>query len=295
MPQGMHIFQLIRGTSTLDISDLITWGVVQFDGFGMPPVRRITQRGPLQNGDTDVDYRIDARTIRMLVFGKNVSGNVRSLRDQLMGMLKPGNDVINLRWEQSGIVRQIDVHYSGGMNLPSTDWKEYSHNAAFEFRAADPTWYDPVGNSVQFAQVSGASGFVFPLMPSGANMFFNSTLVNVTQPIALTDANAWETFPKIIVTGPITSLVITHQQKNEKIDFGSNAIIAGETYTIDLRYGYKTIVDQNSANQISKLTTDSNLATWSLIAGNNTIQATGTSPSSATSIVIQYNQRYIGV
>ena len=33
--------------------------------WGMAPLHRITQRGPFQNGDTDVDFRLDPRIINL--------------------------------------------------------------------------------------------------------------------------------------------------------------------------------------------------------------------------------------
>jgi hypothetical protein len=88
--------------------------------------------------------------------------------------------------------------------------------------------------------------------------------------------------------------VITNGATDDKIDFTGFTIGAGVTYTIDLRYGYKTVVDHLGANQISKLSTDSDLATWGLIAGENSIGVVGTSITSATLISFQFNERFIG-
>lgn len=291
--QNGHKFEILRKTQIVDLSDLVSYGVVEFDGFGMPIVRRLTQRGPLQNGDTDVGYRLDPRVIRVLVLA--YAGNdaaIIAARAALIGLLKPGSDVISLRWTYDGVSKQIDTHYAGGMTLPSIDWKLQHHRMGFELRAADPTWYNPEGTAITFAQTGGGTGmpmpFVFPMTLGASNL-------NVTQAIDLIGANAWDTYPTIIISGPVTNLVITNLVTGDKLDFAGLTIGTGTTYTIDLRYGYKTVVDQLGANQISKLSADSDLATWVLLSGANSVRVTGTSITSDTSITFEFNERFIGV
>jgi hypothetical protein len=291
--QDGHTFEILRKAQIVDISDLVSYGVVEFDGFGMPIVRRLTQRGPLQNGDTDVGFRLDPRVLRLLVLAyAGDDAAIIAARAALIGLLKPGSDVVSLRWTYDGVSRQIDTHYAGGMTLPSLDWKLQHHRMGFELRAADPTWYDPEGTTVGFAQTGGGTGmpmpFVFPMTLGASDL-------DVTQAIDLNHANSWNTYPTITVTGPVTNLVITNGATEDKIDFTGFTIGAGVTYTIDLRYGYKTVVDHLGANQISKLSTDSDLATWGLIAGENSIGVVGTSITSATLISFQFNERFIGV
>lgn len=294
MAQNSETFQLIRGNTVLDISDLVNYHVIEFDGFGMPPVRRLTQRGPLQNGDTDVGFRLDARVMRLSVlsYGRT-SAQFHTDREMLLGLLRPGTDAVKLRWTYgSGTQRQIDFHVSGGLALGSQGFIKNNFRDVVEMRASDPTWYDPVGGSVQFAQTGGGTPFavpvVFPANFGASNLSGNAT-------INLSDANAWDTFPIIYAAGPVTNLVIVNTATGDKLDFTGSSIGGGVTYTIDLRYGYKTVIDSSAVNRISQLTSDSNIATFRLIPGVNTITVTGTSISAATNIYIQYNTRYIGV
>lgn len=291
--QNGHTFEILRKTQIVDISDMVSYGLVEFDGFGMPIVRRLTQRGPLQNGDTDVGYRLDPRVVRLLVMAyAGDDAAIIAARAALIGLLKPGSDVISIRWTYNGVSKQIDTHYAGGMTLPSIDWKLQHHRIGFELRAADPTWYNPEGTAITFAQTGGGTGmpmpFVFPMTLGASNL-------DVTQAIDLIGANAWDTYPTIIVTGPVTNLVITNLVTGDKLDFAGLTIGTGTTYTIDLRYGYKTVVDQLGANQISKLSADSDLATWVLLSGANSVRVTGTSITSSTSITFEFNERFIGV
>lgn len=294
-PNG-EAFEIMRGVTTLDISDLINYHVVEFDGFGAPPIRRLTQRGPLQNGDSDVGFRLDARTMRVSVLARaSTPAAMHTDREQLMGMLAPdpiANAPVRLRWTFQGEQRQIDCHLQDGLSLPSSQMIAQNFRDVIVLRASDPTWYDPAGSSILFAQTGGGSPWAVPVVfPTnfGASNLSGSAMVN------LSDANVWDTFPIIYATGPVTGLVLINTATGDKLDFTGSSIGGGVTYTIDLRYGYKTVIDSSSVNRINQLTSDSNIATWRLVKGINTITATGTSILAATNIYIQYNTRFIGV
>jgi hypothetical protein len=296
MAQIEETIELVRGSTAIDLTDLVLHHVITFDGFGMPPLRRLSERGPMQDGDTDIGYRLDPRILRLQVqlYGLNNSG-LHDRRRALLGALRPGaaSDPVKLRYTHpSGLTRQIDAHLSGGMTFNGGGRLRASMPEVIELRAPDPTWYDPDGASVQFAQTGGGTAMPVPtLFP----LTFGASTLDVIQAVALSGDNAWVTYPIIYATGPVTNLVITNTTTGKKLDFTGATIGAGVTYTIDTRYGYKTVVDSSAVNRISQLTADSDIAGWSLQPGNNSLRATGTSVNSATSIVIQYNQRFIGV
>lgn len=294
MAQNGETFELMRGVTTLDISDLVKYHVIEFDGFGMSPVRRLTQRGPLQNGDTDVGFRLDPRVMRISVQAyATTAAQFHSRREELLNLLRPCTDAIKLRWTYNSTTqRQIDCHVSGGLSLGTSSLLKNNFRDVVELRASDPTWYDPAGGSITFAQTGGGTPMPVPML---FPLTFGASTLNASAVISLSDANAWDTFPIIYVTGPVTGLILTNGATGDVLDFTGSSIGAGVTYTIDLRYGYKTVIDSSSANRISQLTSSSNIATWRLVPGNNSISASGTSIDASTLIYIQYNTRYIGV
>jgi len=295
-PNG-ETFTLLRGVSMLDISDLVKYHIATFDGLGMPPVRRLTQRGPLQHGDTDVGYRLDPRYIRISVAAlASTNAAMHDRRAELIGFLRPGSDAISLRWtyaDTSGTqTMQIDTHYNGGLTMASDSLVRYAGRYAFELRAADPTFYDPDGVTINFpVSYAGTGGVVPTLIP----MTVGSTSLNVTTTATLGGDNAWIVYPTFTIVGPVTDFKVVNNTTGEKLDFTGNSIGGGSTWTIDTRYGYKTVLDQSAANQISKLTTDSNLATFHLEPGVNSLSVTGTGPSAATVVTMQYYPRFLGV
>lgn len=70
------LIELIRGTDILNLNDLDTYLRIEEDGLGLPEVRRITERGPFQHGDTDLDFRLEPRIINVVcgVFGEIFQG-----------------------------------------------------------------------------------------------------------------------------------------------------------------------------------------------------------------------------
>jgi hypothetical protein len=111
-------------------------------------------------------------------------------------------------------------------------------------------------------------------------------------------AGTFPEYPIITVEGPITDPVITNETTGEVLDFTGITIAAGTVYTIDLRYGYKTVVNQAGTNKIADLTAASDLATWHLeiapiaSGGNNIITASGTATTGDTVITLTYYKRY---
>jgi len=65
--------------------------------FGMAPSHRITQRGPFQEGDSDIDFRLDPRIISLpiVVPTSSIDEHFRQ-RNLLLDIFKPGNDPATL-------------------------------------------------------------------------------------------------------------------------------------------------------------------------------------------------------
>lgn len=293
--------QLIRGAETFSLHELISQGVMRLaeGNVGLPPVRRLTERGPQQHGDTDVGYRLDPRVITLLLLLDSVDDVTTywSLRRSLQSILKPSSVPLALRYTlPTGQVREIAVTYAGGLSFDSAERTGTMHRAAIQLRAADPIWYNPVQSTFAFALPVGVNNWPMPwVIPWG----IGTTTLNAT--LSLTNGGDWEAYPIITIIGPITNAKITNVTTNETLDFTGYAITGGTTITIDTRYGYKTVKDQTGTSQIDKLVAGSSLATFKIasapdaLSGINTINVTGSSGTGATSITIQYNERYTGL
>ena len=270
----------------------------QDDGLGMAPSHRLVERGPLQDGVTDRGVRLDPRDLSLLVgVQANTMADLWDARDALHRLFTPRSSLLSLRYDlENGGARQIDGAISKGLSASSKDRKGYTMRLALTLTCPDPIWYDPTPVAVTFGASGAAAGMGVPwAIP------WKLGATNITQTRTIAYAGSWKTYPIVTIVGPITSPILQNQVSGDKLDFTGTTIAGGTSYTIDCRYGQKTVVDSSGTNQISKLTGDSDLSTFCLLpdpdapGGANSLAVTGTGVSSATQIYLTYTTRYVGI
>lgn len=439
----MATWQVIAGGTTYNLSDRTPFDVVTVTGVGSAPVRRMSQRGPLQHGETDIGYRLDPRSINLvLAFAAASLSAADTHRDTLARIFRPSDSPIQLRYTRDdSAVRQIDCYAVGMVDMPVTVEERVGvfQRVAIQLVAPDPLWYDPSINTALLSltppDVFGgggvipagvikatalspatnaavgtgtlpntpvtifvrttlptATGYAFnlrasdpnlayhwgwlttpigrikiwdfaydnPIMSGGLHNYFfvissppsvhiyeDSTLkVNFNGPfnspanidlalsqwnlswnqtithaavysVALTleqrnaiaasvvtdyelsgsivNAGFADDYPVIEFTGPIADPKLTNISTGEKLDFTGATIDAGEIYTVDTRYGRKTVTDNLGANQIALLTSDSDLATFHLMPGTNLLTLSGSDTTAASGVNIAGYDRYLSL
>lgn len=317
MPTDVTLTAII-GAASYNLSDgSLTWRIDE-DGLGMTPVRRITERGPFQHGETDVGFRLEPRVIQLALgiypgYG-GTEADYYDLRDQLLRIFRPSQVPIQLRYDlPNGVSRQIDCYFSGAMSFGSSDRTGYYQKIGIQLRAPDPTFYDPIANALTYnigaSSSSGGggpvTGFVVPLVfpfsvgASSSGSSSGSIVTEQTRTIAY--SGTWRTYPFLRIRGPFTNAVIVNEATGDKLDFTGTTIPSGGYYDIDCRYGYKTVVDHTGANKIATLTADSDLATFSLEAdpeapaGDNTISVSGTGLTELSEVYMTWTSRFVGI
>jgi hypothetical protein len=280
--------------------DSLTLAVMEHDGLGMAPVRRQTNQGPTQHGQTLVAARLRPRivTLKLKVTGTSAS-NLWTQHNLYTRMMNQINAQFYLDVTlDSGATRRLDVAYYQGLTLSREARlsRAYTTLEMLQLIADDPILYDATPISYSFGLGGGGTGTPVPLIVPTT---IGSSVIDDTQTITYT--GTWEEYPVIKITGPLEDCVITNTTTDEKLDFTGTTIGAGDYYEIDLRYGYKTVTDSSGANQLADLTSDSDLATWHLAPhpeardGINSIQVEGTSATGATNVAITYYTRYLGL
>ena len=297
MAANTQILAIVSAT-TYNLTDgSVAWRI-QDENLAMAPIRRLTEQGPLQHGVTDLGFRLDERKF-MLTLKTAINLTLAQLYDnrkQLINIFKPLSSIpIQLQYTlANGDVRQIDCYVDGEMKIDEQSRSGYMQKVGISLYAPDPTFYDPIQQTVNFTLSAGGSPTTIPL---AVPMTVGSLSVNQT--IAVNYAGTFQTNPILTIIGPLTNLVITNLTTNEKLDFTGTAITG--TWTIDTRYGYKTVKDGSGANQIATLSDDSSLATFHLDidptapGGANNIKVVGTAASAVTQIYLSYFNRYIGI
>lgn len=297
--------QALVGAQSYALSGGNPWWFVSMTGGGIPPIRRIEERSPLQHGYTDVGFLLDARMINLVLLMEARGASTAAAlaladeyREELAEALKPLPDTpINLRLTQdSGNVRQIDAHTVGAVDFPITLRERMgpSQLVVMQFACPDPIPYDPTLQNIVF-DTSGGGGYRIPFEVP----FLYTTGSAIDSTTSLTYAGKWETFPVIYATGPAEDLVITNEATGRILDFTGHTIANGDIYTIDTRYGRRRIVDQNGVLKNSALTDDSDLQNFAIAAtplatgGVNDIHVVATSTTVNTQIRFEFYNRYV--
>jgi hypothetical protein len=292
-----HI-ELLRGATVYPLHQLISGGLMRIeeDGVGLPPVQRLIERGPLQHGDTDVGFRLQPRIISLVLVadGDDDITQYWQVRRGLQRMLRPSSVPLSLRYTlPTSEVRQIDVVFAAGLGWGSADRSVLKHRAAFQLRAADPTWYDPTPVVATFGLVGSGDWEIPWAIPWNIGAPLQTQFV--------VNPGDWEANPIITITGPIINPVVTNFTTDEKLDFTGRTLTAGQSITIDTRYGFKTVKDQGGVSRLEWLSEDSDLATFRIAAdpdaagGVNQLQVSGTGLAVGSSITVVFPPRYVAL
>jgi len=289
-----------------DTSSGLTFNLLEFADVGLPGIERITQRGAFQHGDTNVDYRLSPRTfsIRGLVKASN-SYEHMNVRDRLSKIFKVNNTpgtitITSTRFEGmivDVIKRSIDCVVGGGLNFTSDTAAGYDVYYDIQLRADSPLWYEPVPfvryitNSVEGNPTD---------IPAVIPRTYGSETINNTSSIFY-DAT-FLTYPDFTIIGGdggITNLAIYNVTQNTVIRITS--IPANATYYVNLRYGNKTVIDQNGTNVTYVVDPSSNFTTFAIVPSTNfssltnVITVESDSSSANSSVIMTYYKQFTSI
>lgn len=330
---AVQVFARSGGT-LYDLNHLDGLVLLNYSGLGMANVRRLTQRGPFQQGDTDLGFRVDPRTVGLTwgIWGRGERPlyDLEEARVKLYGIFRPrDDDPIQLLFiTPAGQKRQMDVNLVGAVDGGSGSYEGYGEQRiGAAFKASDPRLYNPVQKSLTFDLLDTADGWNIEEVgettadgwgieetgqTTADGWQIGVSLLNRTQTLAYATGSlaADVEYPVIRVNGPINAPVIDNLTTGEKLDFsgeGGLVLGMGEYVEIDLSYSTKSIVNQAGESVEQYLTEDSDLATWHLAYntekladgsrsdGNNTIRVIGTGATLATNVQILWYERFIGI
>lgn len=284
----------------LNLSDLVDLKLLMMDAFGLPPFNNQMEQGPLQHGATWLDYRLEPRqiTLNLTQYASDLA-NQYALRSIMLNQFRPGVKVnLKVSIDSGATWKQIDAYVNGGLNYGWMDLVGPNNiRATISLVAPDPTWYDPSGDFVGF-WMGDSSGFTVPFeIPT--TMLATGTVIYHSM---VNYPGTWPSFPIMTITGPIHDAIITNDTTGKKLDFTGYDLTTGHYITVDLRYGYKTVKLDGATNLIDKLTTDSDLSTWSIegistgeMTHANGITVSGHGCTGNTRIDLAYFVRYLGI
>lgn len=293
--------------SGYDATSGITFNYIGDRGWGLPSISRITNRGALQNGDTDIDNRFDARAVTLGLFVecenaidhlryREIIGNIFIVSNQ-MGVL-----TVTYSSTTAGITttssRSLNCYVSGGIDFGSMSYTDFNLDFTVELRSDTAVWYDTTQNVVLISQQIAGTPTPIPLLipwtlgGGGLNKSTNVTNFGQVAVYPIITINAGDS--------GITNLAIVNTSSGKAIVFPT--LYANTTYIIDLTYGKKTVVDGSGTNSISLLSTaQSSLATWCLLprqvvsGGVNVITCSSGVTGTNASVTISYYANYLSI
>lgn len=124
-------------------------------GHGMPPIEYITERGPLQHGESLIDYRLRPRLITMVTRRRfPCRQDYWDGRDDLLDALRPNRQAIGQfnpgvlrKILPDGSMRDIKVMIESGPAFEPRAmdrWDELAFTEILRFVAHDPIFFDPM-------------------------------------------------------------------------------------------------------------------------------------------------------
>lgn len=291
----------IRGETITFTGEYVLGAVT---GLGLPPVAHASERFAQQDGETLRHIALQRRVLSVPfeILTSSYATMWNTKRD-LYGFLSAvKSPYIWTATLPDGTVRCLDTYYSGEMSMPfDPAWGPVVHKDVAQFTAYDPTWYDPT--SVLWAySVSGSAG-TFHWEPGGLgfDVGWDGSVADGT-PASFTYPGTWRAYPVITLIGPLTTPIITNHTTGLVLEFDAvYTIDAGETVTIDLAQGYKTVTHSVDGNIADALTDDSDLGTWHIaehpyaVNGVNSVGVAFTGGSSASRVYIRFHTRYLAL
>lgn len=284
--------QAIVGGSSYNLTDteLI---LAAHDGLGEAPVRRLTERGAQQHGDTDVGYRFDPRVFMLAFEFAGTASERYDERARLRQLFAAQADLTLCFTLPNAAIRSIDCKRVEAP-LPVDGRGAFGQRWAYRFRAADPSFYNPTAQNLTWS-LDVVSDLI---LPYDLPYFFADSLIGNTQAIAYT--GDVDTYPVITITGPLNNPVVENETTDEALQLVYN-IPAAQSVTIDCRYGYKSVTLTGGTQLI--LTDDSDLGTFHIAAAingsssrTNTFRVSGTGAiAGVTNVQIAWYNRYGGI
>lgn len=274
------------------------------EGLGASPLRRFSEQGAQQHGDTDRGFVLDPRLFAIVLqIAPNNGTDFFTYRSYLLSWFAPyNNPTLKFTLAENPVADEIierclDCHLVGDLSMSANDRQFLAQRVGLQLKANDPSFYDPAIIDVTFA-LGGGGGTME--VPTEVPTQIGASSIDLTQGVVY--AGTWYSFPQFRIEGPCTDCVITNETTGEKLDFTGTTISDGDYYLIDTRYGRKSVVDSNGANKIGKLTSDSDLATFHLEPpgtvspdGANSIRVVANTIDADTIVYMTYYKRYLGI
>lgn len=288
----MDLAIIVSGNET-SLSDGVLCRLDKWDGLGLNVIARLASQGAQQRGDTDRGFRVQARFVTLVFVivgqGSIPEADLDEKRGQLLRLVRATGVPPVLKFtKRSGEVKYLAVEFV--KHEVNDRFARAREKVGVVFKASEPDFYLLPGYDATFGQSGGGDGGEIPMeVPWGVG----TDVLDET--LAVAYGGSAPTFPTIRITGPIEDALFENEAIGEKIDFEGLTIAEGDYVDIDLRYGYKRVLDQDGV--YVQASADSDLATFRLApdpeapGGVNGLRISGTGVNAVTKVEVSWVER----
>ncbi|WP_333742704.1 phage distal tail protein [Streptomyces ardesiacus] len=255
-------------------------------GLDMPDYQVATDESPGIDGYEVRDVRAQGKTITLpIAFWANDSRQAyKARRRKLINSLNPKRGVGTLTLtEPDGATRSIGAYYTGGLEGDESldaAGERWCINA-LTFGVPSPYW---TGDEVTHSFSAGSSAEFFPILPvqvGDSQVLGEVTVDNVGDDVA---------YPVWTIKGPATSITLTNHTTGQEIKL-TRTISGTDAIVIDTRERRQTALLNGVTNLWPDLSDASEL--WPLQEGENDLNLVVAGSTSATSVTLTYQPRYL--
>jgi hypothetical protein len=247
----MGYWQILNTSGTaIDIETSYSIRVLYAIGAGMPAVNNtVTNYGLIDGGLYQRAIVPPRELILQCITITSTGPTFHAARQNLINLIKrdrtTGEPPVKIRYVYDGSTFEIEGYYSGGLELGPV--KKTIENFNIQFICPDPFWRE---------------------------ITTNTTALNINSTTAITNTGTAEAFPVFTFVGTGNITQISNNTTGKVLNFTGLSVTTGETVTIDLSPGVKTVSSTVRGNLLSNVASGSSLSTFSLLVGPNTISVT---------------------
>lgn len=267
--------------------------------MGLPRIEWQTRQAYQQYGKSVVAFNFPSRMLHIEYLEKECSRpELFAARKALLNFLHPrrGGDLTYTFILQDGTQRAIQGRAVGpGFSAtPDDEWREWDINDPIIIECFDPIWFDPECLTANIGSQIISAQLVFPIT---FPIIFGSGTIDYA--FSVTYTGTWFAYPVIDITGPCSSFVLEHTTLSKTITY-RRTIAAGETLSLNL-VNQTLINDTDGLDYWPYLASDSDLDSFRLehdpeVAGGvNSFEFHLDNATTASAVVLQYQNRYIGI
>lgn len=266
------------GGTTTQLSDGNPFWLESASGLSSENVVRFSQSGPLQDGVSDLGYRLTPRTLELhLLFYATTDTLLDTYRSALLAAFRPLADISTFLYfeRDDGETRRLDCRLTDEIKIELVPEEKAAklHRATIRLRAANPLY-------------SASSATIYTINHVSPGTYYGTIVLS-------SDVNAR---PLLTITGPITDPIISNITVGDAVNLTGLTLGSAESVSLDLRTGNKRFYNQSGSSIFGSITAnaatllDFHLATAPYAAGGTNVISVNA--GSAGSVRIEFIDQY---